>query len=65
MGKIRHQWGWFGGFYKMHNCSKVEHKKKLLIPKLVYLSKHSKRKAIFAMLIVEVGSSTRIRSVHV
>jgi len=65
MGKICHQWGWFGGFYKMLNCSKVEHKKKLLIPKLVYLSKHSRRKAIFAMLIVEVGSFMRIKSVHV
>jgi hypothetical protein len=64
MGKICYQWGWFGGFYKTHNCSKVENKKKLLIPKLVYLSKHLGREAIFAMLMVKVGSSMRIRSVH-
>jgi hypothetical protein len=34
MGKIYHQWGWFGEFNKMHNCSKVEGREKKIIPKL-------------------------------
>jgi hypothetical protein len=34
MGKIYHQWGWFGEISKVHSCSKVEGRKKKLIPKL-------------------------------
>jgi hypothetical protein len=33
MGKIYHQWGWFGEFCKMHS-SKLEGREKNLIPKL-------------------------------